>query len=143
MAAALKDDERFVAERRLSVAEHFALEAETLKALPPERSRWAWSTTSELTGSHASMSAAPGKRHRPATPPLQRLPRHDRHARQLLVRRRRRAARAARRRRSWLTLRTPSVVIDHSVQIRPKTLVIAGVLGLIGERTQLATMGLD
>ncbi len=36
MAAALKDDERFVAERRLSVAEHFALEAETLKALPPE-----------------------------------------------------------------------------------------------------------
>ena len=36
-AAAAKDDQRFIADRRLTVAEHFALEADTLRPLPVER----------------------------------------------------------------------------------------------------------
>lgn len=35
-AAAALDDQRFIAHRRISIAEHFALEAETLRALPGE-----------------------------------------------------------------------------------------------------------
>ncbi len=36
MAGAAKDDRRLIAQRRISVAEHFALEADTLRALPAE-----------------------------------------------------------------------------------------------------------
>jgi transposase len=36
MAGAAKDDRRFIAQRRITVAEHFALEADTLRALPDE-----------------------------------------------------------------------------------------------------------
>lgn len=36
LAAAAKDDRRFIASRRLTVGEHFALEAEALRALPRE-----------------------------------------------------------------------------------------------------------
>jgi hypothetical protein len=36
LAAAAADDRRFVAQRRITVAEHFALEAEALRALPGE-----------------------------------------------------------------------------------------------------------
>jgi len=35
-AGAAKDDQRFVAQRRITVAEHFALEADTLRSLPAE-----------------------------------------------------------------------------------------------------------
>jgi transposase len=35
-AGAAKDDRRFIAQRRITVAEHFALEADTLRALPAE-----------------------------------------------------------------------------------------------------------
>jgi hypothetical protein len=36
LSGAAHDDERFIAQRRLTVAEHFALEAETLRGLPAE-----------------------------------------------------------------------------------------------------------
>lgn len=36
LAGAERDDRRFIAQRRMTVAEHFALEAETLSALPAE-----------------------------------------------------------------------------------------------------------
>jgi len=35
-AGAARDDQRFIAHRRISIAEHFALEADTLRALPGE-----------------------------------------------------------------------------------------------------------
>ena len=35
-AGAAKDDRRFIAQRRITVAEHFALEADTLRPLPAE-----------------------------------------------------------------------------------------------------------
>lgn len=36
MAGAAKDDQRFIAQRRITVAEHFALEADTLRPLPAD-----------------------------------------------------------------------------------------------------------
>ena len=64
----MKDDERLIDRRFITVGEHFALEQPALRPLPAEPFDYAGVDSFRVDRSLASMCGGPGTRFRPVTP---------------------------------------------------------------------------